>query len=421
MEKNTIIVSVNKFKTKSLLDSGASISCVTLAYIQKAGFSINDLQPKEFDNIIGVGGETHAVLGTIKLSIRIGNLLLDHKFHVFKYLHQSLILGIDFLTTHDCKIDFGTNTVTFKEGSIRVSLVETGLGYARNRKRCKIMPHQECDVTISVSKVSKNGVYLLEPVLRFSSVGIGAKCLVKLHNGKSRMLICNISEKPIFLHKNIVLAKAFSVDETSVSALDHSSDTKNSSQSKVSVNSKDKLDFDLYNADLTSNEKDSLLGFLQTQRDVFATNLKELGTTHLHHHRIDTGDASPVRMPFYRQSTHVREECTKLIDEMLDANIIQPCSSEWRSPVVMVKKKNGNCYRFAVDYRKLNVITKPIFYPLPRFDDVIDTIGQSKAKIFSVLDCASGFWQIPLDPETKHKSAFITQDGVFEFNKLPLA
>ena len=76
----------------------------------------------------------------------------------------------------------------------------------------------------------------------------------------------------------------------------------------------------------------------------------------------------------------------------------------WGSPVVLIKKRNGE-YRFAVDYRRVNLVSKPISWPLPRLEDVFDTIGESKAQIFSVLDLRSGFWQIPLDPETKDRSA----------------
>ena len=84
----------------------------------------------------------------------------------------------------------------------------------------------------------------------------------------------------------------------------------------------------------------------------------------------------------------------------------------------MVKKKSGE-FRFAIDYRRLNRVTKPMSFPLPRLDDVFDTVGSANAKIFTTLDLASGFWQIPLDPETKHKSAFITHQGIYQFRKLP--
>ena len=60
------------------------------------------------------------------------------------------------------------------------------------------------------------------------------------------------------------------------------------------------------------------------------------------------------------------------------------------------EEKKSNTFRFALDYRKLNQITLSISHPLPRLECIFDTIGQADAKIFSTLDLASGFWQIPM-------------------------
>ena len=106
------------------------------------------------------------------------------------------------------------------------------------------------------------------------------------------------------------------------------------------------------------------------------------------------------------------------LKEMLEADIIEESDSMWQNPVVMVKKKNGQL-RFAVDYRKLNAVTKQYSFPLPRLEDVFDTIGTTQAKFFSTLDLASGFWQIPMDEETKHKSAFVTPTGVYQWKRMP--
>ena len=56
---------------------------------------------------------------------------------------------------------------------------------------------------------------------------------------------------------------------------------------------------------------------------------------------------------------------------------------------------------------------------MPRLDDVWDAIGEAKATYFAVLDMASGFWQLPLHPDTKHKSSFITQQGQYQWNRMP--
>jgi Reverse transcriptase (RNA-dependent DNA polymerase) len=101
---------------------------------------------------------------------------------------------------------------------------------------------------------------------------------------------------------------------------------------------------------------------------------------------------------------------------MLGLGVIEPSTSAWSSPVVLVPKPDGST-RFCVDYRKLNSRTVRDVYPLPRLDDALDTIGE--AHYFTILDARSGFWQIRLDSEAQEKSAFTCHSGTYQFNRLP--
>ncbi|VDI33119.1 Hypothetical predicted protein, partial [Mytilus galloprovincialis] len=167
------------------------------------------------------------------------------------------------------------------------------------------------------------------------------------------------------------------------------------------------------NENLNANQRKQLTELLARNRNVFAKDITELGKTSYHYHRIDTGDAPPVQSMPYRQTPQMREETEKHIDIMLKNDIIEESNSPWSSPIVLVRKKESNMdakqeYRFAVDYRRLNKCTLRAKFSIPRIDDVFDTVANSKAVIYSVLDLMSGFFQTPLDPETKHKSAFVT-------------
>jgi len=78
----------------------------------------------------------------------------------------------------------------------------------------------------------------------------------------------------------------------------------------------------------------------------------------------------------------------------------------WNSPVVLVWKKDGS-WRFCVDYRILNSVIIQGAYPLSRIDESLDALAGSK--YFSTLDLLSGYWQVPLIPDTQEKAGFITR------------
>jgi hypothetical protein len=90
------------------------------------------------------------------------------------------------------------------------------------------------------------------------------------------------------------------------------------------------------------------------------------------------------------------------IDDMLRKGVIRESTSPWSAPAILVPKKSPDGkpkFRFCVDFRALNSVTKFDAYPLPAFEDTISTLFGSK--YFSVLDCYSGFWQVSIKEEHK--------------------
>ena len=100
----------------------------------------------------------------------------------------------------------------------------------------------------------------------------------------------------------------------------------------------------------------------------------------------------------------------------LQSGVIEPSHGEWSSPIVVVKKKDGNI-RMCVDFRRLNSVTPADAYPMPRADELIDRIG--KAKYITTLDLSKGYWQVPMKEEDKVKTAFTTPSGLFQFTVMP--
>ena len=166
---------------------------------------------------------------------------------------------------------------------------------------------------------------------------------------------------------------------------------------------------------LDTVELGKLREVLAESTDVFALDDSELGCTSLVQHSIDTGDHPPVKQPPYRTPVVYREKIEQMVNDMRKQGVVKPSHSSWASPIVLVPKKDGSL-RFCVDYRRLNSLTRKDVYPLPRVEDILDTLGE--AKYFTSLDLASGYWQVELDSDARAKSVFTTHHGLFEFIRM---
>ena len=108
----------------------------------------------------------------------------------------------------------------------------------------------------------------------------------------------------------------------------------------------------------------------------------------------------------------LREE----IQTLLKKGIIEPSKSPWAAPIILVPKKDGTT-RLCVDYRKLNAVTLGDPYPLPHVKDLINDIG--KAKYITSLDLTKGYHQVPMESDSKLKTAFITPYGKYQYVTMP--
>ncbi|GBN26680.1 Transposon Ty3-I Gag-Pol polyprotein [Araneus ventricosus] len=162
-----------------------------------------------------------------------------------------------------------------------------------------------------------------------------------------------------------------------------------------------------------------ILSLLSEYSHVFSKNKYDLGKIRIESTRINLTSDSPVSQRAYRTSAAEEVEINKQVKNLLAAGLIKESNSCYSSPVTLVYKRDEmKKTRLCIDYRKLNAICKTDTEPLPLIDTLLDKL--THAKIFSTLDFASGYWHISLHENDKEKLAFVTSEGLCEFQDLPI-
>jgi hypothetical protein len=172
-----------------------------------------------------------------------------------------------------------------------------------------------------------------------------------------------------------------------------------------------------YNVSLVPKAQSPLVqAVLDKYASIFSSKATPVAMANLPHAEIVTTTEQAIKQQSYRIPYSKRDIVNKCVDDMLKDGVIRPSCSPWSSPITLVPKKTGET-RFCVDYRKLNAVTVKDAHPLPHCKDVFDAL--QGAKMFSTLDLKSGYWQMPMSPNSIPKTAFTCFRGLFEFTRLP--
>ena len=165
---------------------------------------------------------------------------------------------------------------------------------------------------------------------------------------------------------------------------------------------------------LPERDRAQLKSLLTQYADIFS-DLP--GKTDLCTHSIEIKSGTrPIRLSPYRVNPEKSEQIRKELDLMIKMGVIEESNSPWASPVVLIPKADGSI-RFCIDYRRVNDVTLPDAFPLPRVEDLIDKIGQSR--YLTKIDLSRGYWQVPMDENSIPISAFVTPHGQFQWKYMP--
>ena len=144
-----------------------------------------------------------------------------------------------------------------------------------------------------------------------------------------------------------------------------------------------------------------------------------MGHTNMTKHKIVLKDLDtpPFKKRFHRIPSPQLDEVREHLKLMLDAGVVRPSNSPWCNAVVLVRKKDGSPH-FCIDFRRLNTLTIKDSHPLPHICETLESLAG--AAHYSTFDLNSGFWQVPMDEESKQYTAFtLGSMGLYECESMP--
>ena len=158
---------------------------------------------------------------------------------------------------------------------------------------------------------------------------------------------------------------------------------------------------------------------LREYHDIFSLEKHNMGHTKAVKHKIvlKDPDTPPFRERFCRIPPPQLDEVRAHLKMMLDAGVIRPSNSPWCNAIVLVGKKDESLH-FCIDFRKLNSLTVKDSHPLPRICETLESLAG--VAHYTTIYMNSGFWQVPMDDESKQYTAFtLGSMGLYKCECMP--
>ncbi|EYC40353.1 hypothetical protein Y032_0618g710 [Ancylostoma ceylanicum] len=400
----------------ALLDTGSETSIVPLSVFRTARNMRIDIDshvkriPQEDAVIRNASGQRMSFVDTIQMDVTLYGETKSVAFHVGEGLDDIVILGTNALEVFGIQLGKVEPMESAEaERPVRDEEPECEVEEARVLRRIFLPPGGTTFIPLGATLRRGEAIFVSHnPALAHGICRISAE-------GTAEIPIVNVGTQPVVFRKGEVVGVWQEGDYVPRGALEEQANMMEK-QPNEELNSQERTQtlFELVSqgSAMTTELEELVMKF----SDVFAVKDSELTQTDLVVHEIDTGDVPPIKQKTRPVPIGARQEFKEIIKGLLERGIIRKSKSDWASPVVLVRKKDGTL-RLCVDYRALNKVTKQDSYPLPTIDNVLQSL--SGKKFFSTLDLASGYWQIKLSENAKPKSAFTSSEGLYEFEVLP--
>ncbi len=427
----TISTLVNGKPVQAMLDTGATASLISHAELDK----MLHLPIQTIQTTATLGdGKTHIIInGTVELQVTINDITTIITALIAESLGANLILGTDWCKSNNVNVNFGQKQVEIHHtqyGTTTTPFLNNGSVDVRLAESVSLLPHHEHIVKMNVP-ISSATLALFSPDLKHcAKLNVQVPdAFVEIKDFSFYMCIYNphkyvhtlanhtklgsVHYQPNDEMMYTILNSANQSNTAEQSAHLHSIQT-NEQQATSNLSSLDIILQALVAHIEDKQHRHDFLHILRQNKRSFDTSSMTKAHTKIHH-TINTGDHLPTSVRPYYKTVQQRKEMQQEVGMLLNQGILRPSNSPWSSPVLLKKKPDGT-YRFLVDFRRLNSITKKDSYPQPSAEELFHRLAGHR--YFTKLDLKSGYFQIPIHATDIPKTAIATQDGLYEFTVL---
>lgn len=396
---------VNTTKLRALVDTGATVTCIE----SKLAKDINlELVPTTVGSLRTANGSSMRKVSQAVVKLRLvvdkKNIENERDIVVCEGLPVDVILGLDTLT------DLGLVVDCPKKKLVRATSKKNDEENAENAcfmlYTTTIPPRSSAVIDVAVDGDPQQEVILC-PTKSRNNV-IFPSSVNTVENGRTKTVALNPTNAPIDLSHGLNIANwTIANDEPA---------EENKSGEINMIKQVDSTTHIEVGDQLGSEQTEELVDLVREYREVFSDGSR-LGCTSKVKHKIELTDPTPFEYPLRRLAYKEKDLIQEQIKDMIDKEVITESQSPFSSPMVLVKKRDGST-RFCIDFRKLNSRTKKWVFPLPNQEDILE--AGSGAEYFTTLDLNSGYWQLPMDEESRQYTAFSTYDNHYEFLRMPM-
>ena len=430
------------------IDTGASCSLIASSVYDQLPINEQPILREVNIRITGANGSYLHCLGQGDFTLQLGILEINKPLIVAD-ITDEVLLGADVMINKEDQADILLSQGIMVMYGIQIPLrskmvlINRKVHLSRDFKIPSMTEVVEDAYLDNQECTEKNWIIEPEPQLAERCSVMLASTLVEVDKNKTiKVRLMNPFPKDIELRRDMVIGVACPVDEIK-EFIDTENDNENNNMEtirliKLGNNTSDNISirtigsetlengsdipdhlqslFKETSQDKTLVEIEQLKNLLINNQEVFSKSDTDLGLTNITEHCIETENSRPIKQRPRPVPLAFADEDKKAVQKLLEQGSVRPSISPWASPMVFVRKKNGQV-RPCIDYRKLNFVTRKDAFPLPRTQDCLDTVAG--AKLFSSLDITSAYNQIPVREEDIPKTAFVTKYGLYEYTTMP--